>query len=54
MNEQKTTQESQNKPAKCGCGRSPHGYCIGWHGLTEDEFRQKLAEYEASAQKPIQ
>ena len=31
----------------CGCGRSPTGKCIGWHGLDEDEFRQQLAIYEA-------
>ena len=24
---------------KCGCGRSPIGKCIGWHGLTEEAFR---------------
>ena len=24
---------------KCGCGRSPTGKCIGWHGLTEEGFR---------------
>ena len=30
-----TTQEA---PSKCGCGRSPSGYCIGLHGLTEDQF----------------
>lgn len=24
---------------KCGCGRSPTGKCIGWHGLTEEAFR---------------
>jgi len=30
----------------CGCGRSPTGNCIGWHKLSEDEYRQKLAEYE--------
>jgi len=30
----------------CGCGRSPTGKCIGWHKLSEDEYRQKLAEYE--------
>ena len=23
---------------KCGCGRSPTGKCIGWHGLTEEAF----------------
>lgn len=27
-------------------GRSPTGDCIGWHGLSEDEFRVKLAEYQ--------
>jgi hypothetical protein len=32
----------------CGCGRSPTGKCIGWHGLSEDEYRVKLAEYEDS------
>lgn len=30
----------------CGCGRSPTGKCIGWHALSEDEYRQRLAEYE--------
>ena len=24
---------------KCGCGRSPTGKCVGWHGLTEEAFR---------------
>lgn len=23
---------------QCGCGRSPNGKCIGWHGLTEQEW----------------
>jgi hypothetical protein len=31
---------------KCGCGRSPTGKCIGWHGLTENDFQSKLAEYK--------
>lgn len=30
----------------CGCGRSPNGKCIGWHGLTEQEFQDALTEYE--------
>ena len=30
----------------CGCGRSPTGRCIGWHNLTEEEYRVKLDEYE--------
>jgi len=32
---------------KCGCGRSPTGKCIGWHGLTEEVFQAKLAEHKA-------
>jgi CDGSH-type Zn-finger protein len=36
---------------KCGCGRSPSGYCIGLHGLTEDEWSaqktQILHNYES-------
>lgn len=31
----------------CGCGRSPTGKCIGWHGLSEERFREALALYEA-------
>jgi len=37
----------EQKTFPCGCGRSPTGQCIGWHKLTEEEFKQKLAEYEA-------
>ena len=29
----------------CGCGRSPTGRCMGWHGLEEDEYLQKLNEF---------
>jgi hypothetical protein len=31
----------QMKKGTCGCGRSPTGDCIGWHGLTETEFQQR-------------
>lgn len=34
------------KKGTCGCGRSPTGDCIGWHGLTEEEFQKKLEEYK--------
>jgi hypothetical protein len=40
-------QEDNSKIGSCGCGRSPTGKCIGWHGLSEDEYRQRLAEHEA-------
>mgnify|MGYP001271302449 CR=1 FL=1 len=30
---------------ECGCGRSPTGKCIGWHKLSEEEYLEKLEEY---------
>ena len=33
------------KKGTCGCGRSPTGDCIGWHGLSEEEFQKRLVEY---------
>jgi hypothetical protein len=38
--------ESPDEIGNCGCGRSPTGKCIGWHGLPEEAYREKLAEYE--------
>jgi hypothetical protein len=37
---------SNDDIGKCGCGRSPTGKCIGWHGLTEDQYQAKKSEYE--------
>lgn len=30
----------------CGCGRSPTSECIGWHGLTEEEYQKRLEKYK--------
>ena len=38
-------QENTDEIGKCGCGRSPNGKCIGWHGLTEDQYQQALEKY---------
>ena len=38
------------KKGTCGCGRSPTGDCIGWHGLSEEEFQKKLEEYKQANQ----
>ena len=40
---------------KCGCGRSPTGKCIGWHGLNEEQLVEAkrvwdLEEYKKQAQ----
>ena len=37
----------------CGYGRAPTGKCDGWHKIAEEEYKQKLREYEAKrAEKP--
>ncbi len=36
---------------KCGCGKSPTGYCIGWHGLSGEEYKKKLAEYQKEQER---
>ena len=40
-------QENANEVGKCGCGRSPTGKCIGWHGLTDEAFQARLSEFKA-------
>jgi CDGSH-type Zn-finger protein len=47
MNEQ-IQEQTTERAAICACGRSPLGHCIGWHKLSEDEFRQALAEWEST------
>ncbi len=42
----------QMKKGTCGCGRSPTGDCIGWHGLSESEFhRVQRAWFEEEIRK---
>ena len=37
---------------RCGCGRSPTGKCIGWHGLSEDMYQhQKMLWLEEQIKK---
>jgi hypothetical protein len=47
--------EDAKEFGKCGCGRSPTGKCIGWHGLNEERLTEAkrvwdLAEYMKQAQ----
>ena len=39
-------QVEEQKVGGCGCGRSPTGYCIGWHSLTEDEYKEAMERRE--------
>jgi endonuclease I len=41
-------QEDSSEIGKCGCGRSPTGKCIGWHGLTEEGFKEALEKYKTN------
>lgn len=42
--------ENPEEFGKCGCGRSPNGKCIGWHGLTEEEYADRKEKYETGKQ----
>ena len=42
-----TPKVEEMKKGTCGCGRSPTGDCIGWHGLTEELFQTRLSEYNS-------
>ena len=42
--------EHMNK-GTCGCGRSPTGNCMGWHSLTEAEYKEKLVEWTEANRK---
>jgi hypothetical protein len=50
-NMQVRVQEDEDKIGQCGCGRSPTGKCIGWHGLAQEVFEAKLQEYNAQQLK---
>ena len=39
-------EENTDDIGKCGCGRSPTGKCIGWHGLSESEYADRKEKYE--------
>ena len=36
---------SEAKP--CGCGRSPTENCCGWHSLSEEQYQEKKAKWDA-------
>lgn len=38
-------------PAKCGCGRSESGLCVGLHKLTAEEWAARTAKKPAKAKK---
>jgi len=45
------TEEIKETGVPCGCGRSPTGNCIGWHGLSEAVYEEKKREWELAEYK---
>ena len=39
---------TEGKVGTCGCGRSPTGDCIGWHGLNEQQLKEAQLKWEQS------
>ena len=39
-----TTEDSSF--GKCGCGRSPTGKCIGWHGLNAEQLVEAQRKWD--------
>lgn len=44
-------EEKSEDIGKCGCGRSPTGKCIGWHALSEEDFKAALDKHNAESDK---
>jgi len=38
--------ENSEEFGKCGCGRSPTGKCVGWHGLDEAAYQRAKKEWK--------
>ncbi len=32
--------------AKCRCGRSPTGLCVGWHALKKEDYEKRKKKYD--------
>ena len=49
----KENKMDEQKSTPCGCGRSPTGKCIGWHGLSNEEYKVKLQEQQLTESKQL-
>ena len=32
--------------SKCTCGRSPTGFCVGWHALSKETYKKHKKKYD--------
>jgi hypothetical protein len=50
-----TSVENNNaEVGRCGCGRSPTGFCVGWHGLNEEEYQMRMEQYTQESTAPVE
>ena len=42
-----------SEPPKCSCGQSPTGNCVGWHSLSEQDYKNKKAAFEKAQSKKV-
>ena len=38
---------------QCGCGRSPTGFCNGWHNLTNEQYTEEMKKYGEKISKQL-
>ena len=39
--------------ADCNCGRSPTGKCVGWHGLSEQQYQERKSNYDEKQNREV-
>ena len=39
--------------ADCSCGRSPTGKCVGWHGLSEQQYQERKSNYDENQNRKV-
>ena len=39
--------------ADCSCGRSPTGKCVGWHGLSEQQYQERKSNYDEKQNRKV-
>lgn len=49
----KTEMPATPAPAKCGCGRSQSGLCVGLHKLTAEEWAKHESNPDATKPAPV-
>jgi hypothetical protein len=49
-----TVKEITPEPTKCGCGRSPSGYCVGLHKLSAEEWSKHSDNPNKTIAPPVE